>query len=188
MKRIWAIFFALFLLLFGVATSHAALYFPHVDTTTNAWQTEICVINPSATGTVDGKSGKLQQHWHSRELQHISVLPNTRRQFNVGAELARCIQHQGYIVFQNTSGSPVGYTKFTQIGGDRVAIPAVDSTSTGNIYVTHIAWAPWWTGISLVNTTTETKTLTIRFNTGQTKTITLAAEATIRQYDCGTAR
>ena len=60
----------------------------------------------------------------------------------------------------------MGYTKFTQSGGDRVAIPAADSVNTDNLYVTHIAWAPWWTGISLVNTTAATKTLTIRFNTG----------------------
>ncbi len=175
MKRIWAIFFALFLLPFGVATSHAILYFPHFDTTTNAWQTEICVINLSATGNLDGDLKIYSQTGTLLNSQHISVLPKSRRQFNVGADLQGASNTKGYIVFQNSSASAVGYTKFTQVNGERVAIPAVDGTSTGNIYVTHIAWAPWWTGISLVNTTSEDKTLTIRFNNGQTKTLTLPA-------------
>ena len=64
MKRIWGIFFRLVLLLFGVTTAHAALYFPHVATT-DGWQTEICVINPSSTDTVTGKSCKLRQQWQS---------------------------------------------------------------------------------------------------------------------------
>jgi len=81
----------------------------------------------------------------------------------------------GYIIFKNTSGWPVGYTKFSQSGGDRVALPAVDTVNTGDIYVTHIAWDPWWTGISLVNTTAASKDLTIRFNTGETRIKTLAA-------------
>ena len=177
MKRIWAVLFTLFSLLFGVATSHAILYFPHVDTTTNAWQTEICVINLSATGNLDGDLKIYSQTGTLVNSQHISVLPKARRQFNVGTDLQGASNFKGYIVFQNPSGSAVGYTKFTQVGGERVAIPAVDGTSIDNIYVTHIAWAPWWTGISLVNTTSETKTLTIRFNNGQTKTLTLGPNA-----------
>ncbi len=172
MKTIWAIFFALISFLFGITASHAALYFPHVDTTVNQWQTEICVINPSATDTVQGTLESYSNAGVLVASMPLSVGKNARRQIDVGTELANA-GNTGYIVFQNTSGSPVGYTKFAQSGGDRVAIPAVDSANTGNTYITHIAWVPWWTGISLVNTTTATKTLTIRFNTGQTKPITL---------------
>ncbi len=172
MKRIWGIFFALVLLLFGVATVHAALYFPHVATT-GGWQTEICVINPSSTVTVTGNLVSYGDDGTQEATRTLTVAPNNRVQFDVGSELANA-STTGYVVFQNTSGSPVGYTKFTQSGGDRVAIPAADSVNSDKIYVTHIAWAPWWTGISLVNTTAATKTLTIRFNTGVTRTITLA--------------
>ena len=172
MKRIRAIFLVLMSLLFGVATSHAALYFPHVDTTANQWQTEICVINPSTTETVQGNLERYSGTGNLVASMPLSVAPNSRVQIDVSAGLASA-SSTGYVVFQNTAGSPVGYTKFTQVGGDRVALPAVDSASTGNIYITHIDWVPWWTGISLVNTTTEAKTLTFRFNTGQTKVITL---------------
>jgi hypothetical protein len=171
MKRTLAIFFALVSLLIGVTTSHAALYFPHVATQ-NPWQTEICVINPSATETVQGNLESYSNNGVLVASMPLSVAPNARRQIDVGTELTNA-GNTGYIVLQNTSGSPVGYTKFTQSGGDRVAIPAVDSTNTGSIYITHIAWEPWWTGISLVNTTTATKNLTIRFNTGETRTKTL---------------
>ena len=173
MNRIWAICIAFFSLLFAVTTSHAALYFPHVDTTVNQWQTEICVINPSSTDTVQGN---LESYSNAGVLQATTPVflgQNARRQIDVGTELTNA-GTTGYIVFQNTSGSPVGYTKFTQSGGDRVAIPAVDAANTGNTYITHIDWVPWWTGISLVNTTAAPKTLTIRFNTGETRTLTLA--------------
>ncbi len=172
MKRIWAIFFVLISLLFGVATSHAVLYFPHVDTTAGSWQTEICVINPSATDLVVGNLESYKNDGTLVNSTTLLVSPNNRVQYNVGTDLANA-GNTGYIVFKNTSGAPVGYTKFTQIGGDRVAIPAVDNVNTGNIYITHIAWAPWWTGIGLVNTTNEAKTLTVRFNTGLTAPITL---------------
>jgi hypothetical protein len=171
MKRIWATFFALISLLFGVTASHATLYFPHVDTT-NGWQTEICVINPSGTVTVQGNLNSYDDDGNLVATKSLSVGPNTRNQINVGTEWTAA-SPKGYIVFENTTGWPVGYTKFTMSGGDRVAVPAADSVNSGNIYITHIAWAPWWTGISLVNTTTETKTLTIRFNTGETRTVTL---------------
>jgi hypothetical protein len=171
MKRIWAIFFALVSLLFGVTTSHAALYFPHVAIS-NQWQTEICVINPSTTETVQGNLVSYKDDGTQVASMPLSVGPGNRKQIDVGTELTNAA-NTGYIVFQNTSGSPVGYTKFSMTGGDRVAIPAVDSVNTGNIYITHIAWVPWWTGISIVNTTSETKTLTVRFNTGVTRTIPL---------------
>ncbi len=107
----------------------------------------------------------------------------TEYSIDVGSELTSP-GSTGYIVFKNTSGWPVGYTKFSQTSGDRVAIPAVDSVNTGDIYITHIAWDPWWTGIGLVNTTAATKNLTIRFNTGETRTITLAAGQHSVIYGC----
>jgi hypothetical protein len=174
MKTIWAIFLALTSFLIGVNVSHAALYFPHVDTTVNQWQTEICVINPSTTGTVQGNLESYSNTGALVASRALSVAKNARIQIDVGTELTNA-GNTGYIVFQNTAGSPVpvGYMKFSQTGGDRVAIPVVDGVNTDNIYITHIDWVPWWTGISLVNTTAATKTITIRFNTGQTRTLTL---------------
>ena len=69
-----------------------------------------------------------------------------------------------------------GYTKFYQAGTYRAAIPAVKEVNTSDIYISHIASnADWWTGVSLVNTTSETKELTMTFNNGQTRNITLNA-------------
>ncbi len=179
MNRIWVAFFSLVLLLFGVATSHAALYFPHFDTRTNQWQTEICIINPSATDLVVGTLETYSSTGTPLGTESgLVISPNNRKQFSVGVgtDLAYAANTKGYIVFKNLSGAPVGYTKFTQTGGDRVAVPAADVTATDAIYLTHIAWAPWWTGISLVNTTDTAKTLTFRFNTGKTKQVTLGAK------------
>ena len=64
-----------------------------------------------------------------------------------------------------------------------MAIPAVKEINTSDIYISHIAsTAEWWTGISLVNTTSATKDLTIAFNNGQSRLITLNANEH-RAYD-----
>ena len=69
-----------------------------------------------------------------------------------------------------------GYTKFYQAGIYRAAIPAVKEVNTSDIYISHIdSGAQWWTGVSLVNTTSATKELTITFNNGQSRNITLNA-------------
>jgi hypothetical protein len=61
-------------------------------------------------------------------------------------------------------------------GHYRVAIPAVSEINTGDIYISHIASdATWGTGISLLNTTSSPKELTIEFDNGASKTITLLA-------------
>ncbi|MHB8773190.1 MAG: hypothetical protein ACYC7J_19520 [Syntrophales bacterium] len=177
MKRILIMVGVVVNLVLGGRISHAALYFPHFDTTTNVWQTEICVINNSATDTIQGNLESYSDPDGAVVLRPLSVPPNGRVQIDVGSQVVA--NRTGYLVFKNTSGSPVGYTKFTQVSGDRVAVPAVDGVNTDNLYVTHIAWPEfpyaWWTGIALVNTTAATKNLTIRFNTGQTRTVTLTA-------------
>ncbi|MHB8772663.1 MAG: hypothetical protein ACYC7J_16840 [Syntrophales bacterium] len=82
----------------------------------------------------------------------------------------------GYLIFEADSDSIKGYTKFYQQGKYRVAIPAVRDAATSDIYLTHIdSGAEWWTGVSLVNTTADTKNLTLIFNTGATRSITLNA-------------
>ena len=56
---------------------------------------------------------------------------------------------------------------FTRQGYYRAAIPAVKEVNTSDIYISHIdSSAQWWTGISLVNTTSAAKRLTITFNNG----------------------
>ena len=80
------------------------------------------------------------------------------------------------MVFEAASDSIVGYTKFYITGRYRVAVPAVRTVNTSDIHIPHIASdADWWTGISLVNTTTTPKSLTIAFDNGENRQISLAA-------------
>ena len=77
-----------------------------------------------------------------------------------------------------------GYTKFYQAGIYRAAIPAVKEVNTSDIYISHIdSSADWWTGISLVNTTSAAKVLTITFNNGQSRQITLNANEHMAIHD-----
>ncbi len=155
-------------------SGHAAsLYFPHVATT-DSWQTEIAIINAGdqpVTGTLTARKsdGGLV------EAREVPLPGHGRRQITVASEF---IGHANisYMVFDTTSATVQGYTKFFRAGNYRVAIPAVKEVNASEIYSSHIAsTAEWWTGISLVNTTSASKVLTITFNNGQSRQIILNA-------------
>jgi len=108
------------------------------------------------------------------ETKPVTLSAHGRRQITVAHEFTNHIDI-GYI----TSIQPLprsGLHEVYQAGKYRAAIPAVKEVNTSDIYISHIdSGAQWWTGISLVNTTAETKELTITFNNGQSKSIALAA-------------
>ncbi len=151
----------------------APLYFPHVDTSLS-WQTEIAIINTSdqpVTGTLRALSNAGQLV----ETKAVTLSAHGRRQITVANEFTNHTDI-GYIIFDTDSTTVQGYTKFYQEGTYRAAIPAVKEVNTSDIYIPHIdSSAQWWTGVSLVNTTSATKELTITFNNGQSRTITLTA-------------
>jgi hypothetical protein len=155
-----------------IALNSTRLYFPHVDTT-SPWETEIAIINVSPTpltGTLKGYSntGTLI------DTMGISLAPHGRRQITISQELANPTSI-GYLVFEAGSGDACGYTKFYVSGQYRAAVPAVEEVNTSDIYVSHIDSSnEWWTGMSLLNTTGSAKTLAIDFDTGQSRSVTLA--------------
>ncbi len=166
-------------LLVAVPISAASLYFPHVDTT-YGWQTEIALINTSASQSVTGTLRAMSNSGQAGETKAVTLSPRGRIQIIVANEFANPTAI-GYIVFDSSSDAIHGYTKFYrqgQYGNYRVAVPAIRHINTSDIYVTHIdSGAQWWTGLSLVNTTSEAKTITITFNTGETVSRTINANA-----------
>jgi alpha-tubulin suppressor-like RCC1 family protein len=153
------------------------LYYPHIAST-GVWETEICVINRSDSDTVMGtfkaynNTGELVS-----DMNDIALSPHGRKEITVGDDFTDPAGI-GYIIFESDSDKIAGYTKFFTKGRYRVAIPAASEINTGDIYITHIASdsaAGWGTGISLLNTTSSAKSLTIEFDNGQTKTVDIAA-------------
>jgi len=173
------------------------LYFPHIASI-GVWGTEICVINRSDTQTVSGvfkaysDAGVLVS-----EIGSVTLSPHGRREITVGDEFTSPA-NIGYIIFESDSEAVIGYTKFYVVGQYRVAVPSVPDTeiNTGDIYISHIASGgatyPWYTGLSLLNTTSSPKTLTIEFDNGTTRTVTLLANEhrafTIRSLFGGAAQ
>jgi hypothetical protein len=150
-----------------------SLYFPHVATSL-PWQTEIAIINTSKQ-SVTGTLSALSNAGQLIETKAVTLSARGRRQIVVANEFANHT-NIGYIVFDTNSAAVQGYTKFYQEGVYRAAIPAVKEVNNSNIYISHIASnAQWWTGISLVNTTSATKDLTITFNNGWSIPYTLNA-------------
>jgi formylglycine-generating enzyme required for sulfatase activity len=153
---------------------NAALYFPHVATSI-PWQTEIAIINTSPDQTVTGTLRALSDEGQLIETKAVTLSARGRRQITVANEFT---DHTdiGYIIFDTDSDAVQGYTKFYREGYYRAAIPAVKEVNTSDIYISHIASSTdWWTGVSLVNTTSATKVLTITFNNGQSRSYTLNA-------------
>jgi hypothetical protein len=156
--------------------SSRLLYFPHIASHTGNWETEICVINISGTQTLNGVFKAYNNAGvHISEDITIDLDPHGRREITVGDEFSDP-GSIGYIVFEPDFGAVLGYTKFYVEGYYRAAVPAVSEINTSDIYISHIASdSNWWTGISLLNTTSLPKTLTIEFDNGETKTVDLLA-------------
>jgi hypothetical protein len=148
-----------------ITPAATTLYFPHVATSL-PWQTEIAIINTSdQTGT--GTLRALSDEGQLVETKDVTLSARGRRQIIISDEFTDHTEI-AYIIFDTDSAAVQGYTKFYREGYYRAAIPAVKEVNTSDIYISHIAsTADWWTGVSLVNTTSATKELTITFNTGQ---------------------
>ncbi len=140
------------------------LYFPHI-TTGLPWQTEIAIINTgdqTITGTLKGSA----MPGSSIDTKAVTLPAHGRRQINVAEEFTNHASI-GYIIVDTASTSVQGYTKFYQAGIYRTANPAVKEVNTSDIYIPHIASDDdWWTGVTLLNTTSVIKELTIIFNNG----------------------
>jgi rhodanese-related sulfurtransferase len=150
-----------------------AIYFPHIATGT-PWQTEIAIIN-TGDRAIAGTLKALSDEGQILKVKTVPLLARARRQMAVADEFAN-LSNIGYITFSAGSPSIQGYTKFYIEGRYRAAIPAVTEVNSTDIQISHIASdAEWWTGISLVNTTSSQKVLTITFNNGQVKTVPLNA-------------
>ncbi|OIP93396.1 MAG: hypothetical protein AUK24_00030 [Syntrophaceae bacterium CG2_30_49_12] len=152
-----------------------ALYFPHVDSGGNTWETEIGVINKSEQ-ELNGIFKAYNDNGESVSSNiAVTLPPKGRREITIGNEFMNP-GDIGYIIFESDSESLAGYTKFYQEGVYRAAIPAVKVVNASDIYISHIdSIAYWWTGISLVNTTSAAKELTITFNDGRSVAYTLNA-------------
>lgn len=166
------------------------LYFPHIASNLQ-WETEICVLNPHSSASLTGvlKAYADDGASISQDIP-ISLAPFARREIVVSNEFIGA-EAIGYIVLEISSGEASGYIKFWQEGRYRVAIPAVSEVNTGDVYLSHIASNDqWWTGVSLVNTTSVSKTLSFEFNDGTIANETLAPGQhrafTIRQFFGGT--
>ena len=156
------------------------LYFSHVASQVGSshemWETEVCVIN---TGN-QALSGILRSYQNNGQAasseKNITLAAHGRWSRIVGEGEFPNPSEISYMVFESNSESIAGYTKFYIDKTYRAAIPAVKEVNTSDIYISHIASsADWWTGVSLVNTTSATKELTITFNNGQIVSYTLNA-------------
>jgi hypothetical protein len=153
--------------------AYADLYFPHIDTN-SPWGTEIAIINVSPAQALTGTLNAYSNTGQLIDTIGIALDPHGRRQITIADELANHT-NIGYLIFETGVDTVQGYTKFYVSGQYRVAVPAVREVNTGDIYISHIASdGSWWTGVSLLNTTSSSKTLTLTFDTGQSKTLTLA--------------
>ncbi len=149
-----------------------SLFFPHVSTK-SPWETEICIINTNADQNMLGTLRAYTDSGQVIDNKSITLYPHGRRELNIGDWFSNP-EEIGHITFHGDREGAVGYTKFYQEGKFRTAVPAIKEANTGDIYVPHIASNDnFWTGISLVNSGSVTKKLTILFNDGRQANVTL---------------
>ncbi len=153
------------------------LFFPHIASG-NGWETEIAIINTSSENTLSGVLKAYNDAGEQiDELKVIELQTNGRYDIQIGASFPDC-ESIGYLIFSASSEDIYGYLKFYGFPDtiNRVAIPAPAKVNHADINVSHIAVSDgWWTGLNLLNTTTEDKTLIITFNNGQKQRLYMAA-------------
>ena len=121
------------------------LYFPHIASDAT-WETEIGIINvdnTQVTGTLYGydNAGSLV------ESIAISLAVGGRKSLVVGEAFQNHSQISN-MKFVAENGLCSGYEKLYAYG-NRVAILAVSTENSGNIYVSHIASnSQWWTRLA----------------------------------------
>ncbi len=177
MKPLIVVFLSISAITSATGPAYAApLYFPHIATT-DSWQTEIAVINTSQDQSVSGILRAFDDDGRPVGTKNIALAGRGRFQFNVAG---RFDNHANisYMVFDTDSDKIQGYTKFYREGCCRAAIPAVRGVSAANIHIPHIVSnAEWWTGISLMNTTSGATMLPVSGNNLQAREFTLGANA-----------
>lgn len=152
-----------------------SLYFPHIASN-SLWESEIGIINPSATQTATGTLRPFGDSGNEVSNAVPIVLgPHSRREITVGQEFL-CPEAIGSLRLESDSSSLKGYTKFYRQGLYRAAIPAASKVTTGDLFFAHVTSDPmWWTGVSVLNTTSAAKTVNFEFNDGTTIQRSIAA-------------
>jgi tripartite motif-containing protein 71 len=151
------------------------LYFPHIASNAT-WDTEIGIINPSATETVIGTLRPFGDSGAAASSTlPVTLAPHGRRQITISQGFTSP-DTIGYLLFESDSSSVKGYTKFYRSGLYRAAIPAAAELNSGDIFLTHVTSDPsWWTGVSLLNTTSQARTAGIEFSNGTSINKSIAA-------------
>ncbi len=157
-------------------TPTSKLYYPHIASGDGTWHTEICALNPDNTQTISGVFKAFNNKGKSVSNQiNLSLVPHARQVINIANQFINP-ETISYIILECNSEKITGFIKFYIKDVCRVAIPAVTHQNSDNVPITHIASDQnWWSGLSLVNTTLSSKQLTLFFNNGVEKKITLAA-------------
>lgn len=177
-----------------LARSGPTLHFPHVAVSA-IWESEVSIINASDSEMLTGELQAYDDGGNGVSQPLTINLPaRGRTEIDVGGTGGfsdpESISH---LVFTAQTGEAAGYVKFSTAGKYRAAVPAAPQANSGDIYIPHIASNDlWWTGIGLVNTNNVSATLTIQFDNGSQKTVTLPANGhrafSIRSLFAGTAQ
>lgn len=149
-----------------------SLWYPHVASD-GSWETDIALINDGETEAHAVIEAYNADGTRVAQSAVFTLSAHARAEIVVGTLFPSSEQIK-YIRIKSNTDALVGYVKFYIDPHYRAAVPAVPSPAAGDLYLSHIAaGGGWWTGVALVNTTDEEKSLTLRFNNGETRPIFL---------------
>jgi len=160
------------------ADTFTDLFFPYLIEYQN-WHSEISLLNGDERETISGVLTAYDQFGTPLAGAREVVLgPNARADFSV----ATAFPNPGevyYAVFSSDAAAMIrGYARIYVNGLYRAALPATTQASAGVLNIPHIASdSQWSTEISLLNTSSENRDVTLTFNTGQVITRSLAPAA-----------
>lgn len=163
-----------FLFQAGASLGATTLYYPNI-VSDGTWNSEVGIVNTSATASLAGTLQAYDSSGMELSILPISLAPHARKEIKVGLTFSSPSQIS-YMILTTSSDMVRGYAKLWVDGSYRYAYPSTGHINTGTIPIPQVAINfGWWTEISLLNTTAAKKVVTINFNTGESKTVSLRA-------------
>ncbi|HLE12221.1 MAG: hypothetical protein A2504_13810 [Bdellovibrionales bacterium RIFOXYD12_FULL_39_22] len=151
------------------------LYFPHIAAN-SGWDSEVVLVNINDMKEVNGWLYAFDEAGNVIEQKNILLAPNRKITVQVEEVFSDPAKIKSMIYVKDRGANVRGHLKFSQKDGDSVVASAITIPSNGTIYMPHIASdKTWWTGLALLNTTSQIKNLKLSFGSEIYKDITLAA-------------
>ena len=153
--------------------SQSTLYFPSISSSYGD-KNSVGIINIDQSLNLSGQLKAFNSSGHELASKDVSLTKNGRKEFSVD-RIYPDVSGISYLAFSYSGGKAQGYVSVETATSDRAyMVPSISNLSPGNMFIPHIASdATWNTEVALLNAGNTTKYITLEFDNGENRNITI---------------